>query len=80
LRNAVLTIVCNVAARLPASRLPMNSQFFRPTAICFINCSASLLSIGGRRNGGGHDGDVGAREADPGAVGQIDLDRRGGPR
>jgi hypothetical protein len=32
------------------------------------------------RNGGGHDGNVGAREADPGAVGQMDFDRRGGPR
>jgi hypothetical protein len=30
----------------PIAALPMNSQFFRPRATCFINCSTSLLSIG----------------------------------
>jgi len=32
--------------RSPAATLPRNSQFFRPMAICFINCSVSLLSMG----------------------------------
>ena len=35
-----------VAGRSAASALPKCSQFFLPTASCFINCSTSLLSIG----------------------------------
>ena len=35
-----------VAARLPARRLPANSQFFRPVAIGQIRFSIQLLSIG----------------------------------
>ena len=45
---ALLTIVMKSAARSPAATLPTNSQFFRPIATCFINCSVSLLSIGKR--------------------------------
>jgi hypothetical protein len=34
------------AARLPARRLPANSQFFRPVAIGRMRFSIQLLSIG----------------------------------
>jgi hypothetical protein len=44
----LLTSVKKSAARSPAATLPRNSQFLRPIASCFINCSTSLLSIGRR--------------------------------
>jgi hypothetical protein len=48
IRNALATKDIKLALRIPARRLPINSQFLRPIAIRFISLSTWLLSIGKR--------------------------------
>jgi hypothetical protein len=46
IRNALATKLTQLALRIPARGLPINSQFLRPIAIRVISLSTWLLSIG----------------------------------